>query len=109
MPRIVPDGAQGATLNVYNDSGAMVESFELGTQPPGRNEFIWTGMDDNEVRYPVGQYKFVVSTTNNGVVEEAPIFLSSNVNSVTIEPGGKLTLNLAGIGPTDMSEIVQIN
>jgi len=38
-----------------------------------------------------------------------PTFLSANVNSVTIEPGGGLTLNLAGIGPTPLEKVIQIN
>ena len=105
----IPAGADSASLSVYNDAGGLVETFDLGSQAPGRNEFIWTGLDRNDVRFPAGIYKFVVNTSDNGVIEEAPIFLSSNVNSVTIEPGGALTLNLAGIGPTAMSEVIQIN
>ncbi|NKB31965.1 MAG: flagellar biosynthesis protein FlgD [Pseudomonadales bacterium] len=105
----LPAGADDATLSVYDQSGALVDNFELAQTSPGRNEFIWTGENASGVRYPPGVYKFVVSSASDGIVEEAPVFLSSNVNSVTIEPGGSLTLNLAGIGPTSMSEVIQIN
>lgn len=105
----IPAAADSATLSVYNASGGLVDSFDLGTVTPGRNEFIWTGEDGNGQRYPAGVYKFEVNTVSEGIAEEAPIFLSSNVNSVTIDPGGSLTLNLAGIGPTPMSEVIQIN
>lgn len=105
----IPVVADAASLSVYNSSGGLVDNFDLGTISPGRNEFVWTGEDASGERYPAGIYKFEVNTSNDGVTARAPIFLSSNVNSVTIEPGGSLTLNLAGIGPTPMSDVIQIN
>jgi flagellar basal-body rod modification protein FlgD len=100
---------QASTLKVYNSNGEMVDQFALGQQTEGRKEFIWTGMDGTDQRYPQGMYTFEVQASNAGVSETLPIYLSANVNSVTIEPGGKLTLNLAGLGPRSMSDIVQIN
>lgn len=103
------DAVQSATLTVYNSNGEVVDQFALGQQAAGRKEFIWTGMDANDERYPQGLYSFTVAAANAGVTAELPVYLSANVNSVTIEPGGKLTLNLAGVGPKSMSDIVQIN
>ncbi len=105
----IPAGAESAVLNVYNSTGGLVDSFDLGEISVGRNEFIWTGEDQAGERYQAGVYRFEVNTNSKGSSESAPIYLSSNVNSVTIEPGGSLTLNLAGIGPTAMSEVIQIN
>lgn len=101
--------AQEATLSVYDDAGAVVDQFSLGQQGEGRKEFIWTGFDGNDKRFPQGNYTFEVSASRGGVSEALPVYLSANVNSVTIEPSGKLTLNLAGIGPKSMSDIIQIN
>lgn len=105
----IPVQADGATLSVYNSSGGLVDNFDLGAVQPGRNEFVWTGENAGGERYPAGVYRFEVNTSDEGIAQRAPIFLSSNVNSVTIEPGGSLTLNLAGIGPTPMSDVIQIN
>jgi flagellar basal-body rod modification protein FlgD len=101
--------SQNATLSVYSQNGQLVDQFALGQQSEGRKEFIWTGMDANDKRYPPGMYSFEVTASSGGVTTQLPIFTSANVNSVTIEPGGKLTLNLAGVGPKSMSDIVQIN
>ncbi len=105
----MPAGTESATLSVYSANGGLVDSFDLGATTPGRNEFVWTGEDQSGERYPSGVYRFEVSAGRKGAVESTPIYLSSNVNSVTIEPGGSLTLNLAGIGPTAMSKVIQIN
>ncbi|MDP1930004.1 MAG: flagellar hook assembly protein FlgD [Gammaproteobacteria bacterium] len=98
-----------ASLSVYSSSGELVDSFELGPQSSGRNEFIWTGHKANGERFPPGLYSFSVTGSMGGEATSVPIYLSANVNSVTIEPGGSLKLNLAAIGPTSLSEVIQIN
>ena len=107
----LPRSTEFAQLSVYNQSGALVESFNLGPQSEGRNEFIWTGYDANDQRFPSDEYTFRVSIpdTSGDGAEQVTTYLSANVNSVTIEPGGGLTLNLAGVGPTPLSEVIQIN
>ncbi len=98
-----------ANLSVYNRSGELVDSFQLGAQNSGRNEFIWTGENAAGERFPPGQYSFNVTGSMGGEATSVPLYLSANVNSVTIEPGGSLKLNLAGIGPTSLDEVIQIN
>jgi flagellar basal-body rod modification protein FlgD len=103
------NAVQSANLSVYNQSGELVDNFSLGQQSAGQKEFIWTGFDANEERFPAGNYFFQVNVSNAGVNQDVPIFLSANVNSVTIERGGSLTLNLAGVGKVSMADIIQIN
>lgn len=100
---------QASTLSVYNSNGELVDKFALGEQTEGRKEFIWTGSNANDERYPTGMYRFEVTSAVAGETVVQPVYLSANVNSVKIEAGGKLTLNLAGLGPRSMADIVQIN
>lgn len=100
---------QSASLMVYNEGGEIVDSFELGQQPEGQQEFIWTGTDADDERFPPGDYYFEVSASGGKEASSVPIYLSANVNSVTIEKGGALTLNLASIGKVSMDDIIQIN
>src|SRR5690606_25518754 len=100
---------QGAKLTVHSSSGEMVDQFALGDQTEGRKEFVWTGTNAQDERYPSGMYSFEVTGTVAGQTVVQPIYLSANVNSVKIEAGGKLTLNLAGLGPRSMADVVQIN
>ena len=105
----IPRSTDSAVLSVYDQAGTLVDSFNLGAQEAGRNEFIWTGTDANDQRYPSGEYTFRVAVPDGDGSKAVPTYLSANVNSVTIEPGGALTLNLAGVGPTSLSEVIQIN
>ncbi len=105
----LPAASGSVGLSVYNGQGEMVDFYDLGTQPSGRNEFIWTGKNAEDERFPPGNYSFRVTASNGGETSEVPLFLSANVNSVTIEKNGSLTLNLAGLGPKSMSDVIQIN
>lgn len=103
------NAVQSSSMTVYNAGGEIVDSFDLGQQPGGRKEFIWTGTNANDERFPPGNYFFEVSASSGGEGSSVPTYLSANVNSVTIEGGGALTLNLAGIGKVSMADIIQIN
>lgn len=105
----LPRSVDGANLSVYDQAGTLVDSFNLGPQQSGRQEFIWTGTDANNQRFPSGEYTFKVAIPDGDGAKQVPTYLSANVNSVTIEPGGSLTLNLAGIGPKSLSDVIQIN
>lgn len=100
---------QSANLTVYDNDGKLVDKFDLGPQEAGKQEFYWTGTDANDQRYPPGEYRFELSANIGGVTEAVPTYLSANVNSVTIEKSGNLTLNLAGVGSVSMSDVIQIN
>src|SRR5690554_319700 len=103
------DAVQAASLHVYDQTGTLVDSFELGPQEEGRREFIWTGYDGQDERFPPGVYHFEVTASQGGESGTVPLYLSATVNSVTIENNGKMTLNLAAIGPRSMADVVQIN
>ena len=105
----MPRSVEAATLSVYDQAGTLVDSFNLGGQESGRQEFIWTGTDANNQRFPSGEYTFKVAIPDGDGAKQVPTYLSANVNSVTIEPGGSLTLNLAGIGPKSLADVIQIN
>ncbi|MGM0632790.1 MAG: flagellar hook assembly protein FlgD [Pseudomonadota bacterium] len=101
--------SSAVTLSVFNEAGEKVDSYNLGEQPSGRNEFIWSGMDADEKRFPSGMYRFEVQASQDGESVKVPTWLSANVNSVSIGADNALTLNVAGQGPVPMEEVIQIN
>jgi len=103
------NAVQSASLAVYDKDGQLVDKFALGPQEAGKQEFYWTGTDADDQRYPSGEYRFELSASNGLETTTMPTYLSANVNSVTIEKTGNLTLNLAGVGSVSMSEVIQIN
>jgi flagellar basal-body rod modification protein FlgD len=117
----VPFSTNDMSVNIYDESGSLVDQVPVGLQPAGETVFRWDGynmeingemMDwqsNNEEGLPPGAYKFEVMASQSGENTQLETALSANVNSVTVGDDGKLTINLAGIGPVSMSDIKQYN
>lgn len=107
-------------INVYDESGSMVDQVSVGSQEPGELVFRWDGqrVEVNgellegtaaEEPLPPGEYRFEVTATQDGEATELDTALSANVNSVTMGEDGQLTLNLAGVGAVNISQVQQFN
>jgi flagellar basal-body rod modification protein FlgD len=117
----LPSSTTDMTLNIYSDSGSLVESIPLGFQSKGDMLFRWDGYNvevngelldwqsSHEEGLSAGTYTFEAMASIDGDNTELDMALSHNVNSVTLEDSGDLTLNLAGVGPVSMSQIKQFN
>ncbi len=117
----VPATTGDVSVNIYAKNGTLVESISLGEQQAGELVMRWDGMSmevngelldwesDHENGLPSGTYRFEVTASINGTATELATSLSANVNSVTIGANGALVLNLAGIGPVNMSDVKQFN
>jgi flagellar basal-body rod modification protein FlgD len=117
----LPASTSDVKVSIYSKNGALVDTIPLGFQTKGEMVFRWDGMfmeANGELLdwqsslpegAPPGQYKFVVTAGIDGSPTELDTALSANVNSVTIGKSGKLTLNLAGIGPVSISDVKQFN
>lgn len=117
----LPASTSDMQINIYGANGALVESIPMGYQPKGEVVFRWDGMyleangeildwqSSNPTGVAPGTYRFEVMASVNGEPTQLDTALSANVNSVTIGAGGKLTLNLAGIGPVSMADVKQFN
>ena len=116
----VPESTSELNLSIYTKSGSLVGQVPLGVQEAGELVFRWDGqyMEVNgelldwaagEEPMPPGEYTFEVNTHIDGEAEQLPTSLSANVNSVTLNPDGSITLNLAGVGAVDISEVTQFN
>jgi len=117
----VPSSASDVSINIYSESGNLVDQFSLGVQPAGELVLRWDGKNleangeifdqstQNPDGLPAGNYRFEVSTNIDGEETQLDTALSANVNSVTVGANGVLTLNLAGVGAVTLAEVRQFN
>lgn len=101
----------GVNVKVYNESGELVKSLDLGDQPSGTFKFSWDGTNNAGQGQPPGVYYFEATGRKNGATTESlPMHMTVNVDSVTLGKGnGGLLLNLSGMGTVDFDQIVSIN
>lgn len=116
----LPASTKDLKIDIYNASGALTASVPIGTASAGESTFRWDGQNvevdgklldwtaGDKVAAP-GTYTFKVTATQDGKETQLATKLSANVNSVTLGTDGKVVLNLAGVGPVDMSKVTQFN
>lgn len=107
-------------MNIYDESGALVQKIPVGKVSQGEMVFRWDGQnlevngelldwEAGDAAAAAGEYKFEITADQNGKNEALKTSLSANVNSVTIGENGALILNLAGVGAVDASKVKQFN
>jgi len=52
--------ASQAKISVYNSSGDLVRTVDLGQQTSGEQNYVWDGKDNNGVQLPEGKYQMKV-------------------------------------------------
>ena len=115
----LPASTTDMTINIYGDTGELVESIPLGAQSAGNIVFRWDGnrielngqLNSWESENPLaaGDFSFEVVASQDGEMQQLDTALTANVNSVTVDENNQLILNLAGIGPVSLADVKQFN
>jgi flagellar basal-body rod modification protein FlgD len=96
--------AADVQISVFDDAGALVDSFSLGSQSAGDVNFDW----QLEEGMKLGGYRIEASANIDGSPTSVPVFVGMNVNSVTLGQNGVgMKVNFEG-GSVSLDEIKQI-
>lgn len=101
---VLPVSSSNVYVNVYDDTGAVVNRINMGQQEAGNISFMWDGKDASGNTLPPGTYKFEAQATYEGETKALYTLLPANVDSVTLG-GSELMLNLAGLGSVPLSHV----
>ncbi len=106
----VPRAVNDLVLEVQNEVGQVVKTYQLNAQSKGDLPFNWDGTDENGNALPGGAYRFVAKAHVDGVLNQFDTYIASNVDSVTINKNGQpLTLNVSGFGKVSINDIKTIS
>lgn len=103
--------ASDVRIKVYNSSGSLVDTMQLGAVAQGEHEFAWQMKfdEDGNPEHPPGDYTFVVERIEDDDEYKAvDTNLAYRVNSVTLgENGIGMTVN-TNAGTFSMDDVKQI-
>jgi flagellar basal-body rod modification protein FlgD len=95
------------TVSIRDASGKEVQKVDLGKQEAGVLPVVWDGSTKDGGWAKDGNYTFEVNASYDGQTVKAQSLSFGIVGSVTTAAGG-VKLNLSGLGPVDVKEVVQI-
>lgn len=105
----LPSSTGNLSVSIFNQSGELVNRFNLGQQSAGSIPFLWDGTNSNGEKMPFDDYTIKAEANLKGTATQVTTLLSSNVNSVSISQTGAITLNLSGMGSVPLEDVREIN
>ncbi len=105
----LPGSTSNLSLSIFNPGGDLGRRIEMGPQSAGEKSFTWDGENNSGELMPPGDYRIKAEASFDGENEQLATQLSANVDSVSLEDGGKVTLNLAGRGSVPLSDVRRVN
>ncbi|MBO7926721.1 MAG: flagellar hook assembly protein FlgD [Pseudoalteromonas nigrifaciens] len=94
-------------LRIEDESGQLVRTIDLGSQPAGAVRFAWDGKNEAGERLPPGEYKIKAEGSTNGEFSSLPIATFKNIESVNINGANGIIINTkeGAVRLTDVAEI----
>ncbi len=93
---------------IKDSSGNVVDTMNLGSLPSGQSAINWNGQTSAGTTAPDGQYTFTVTAANGSAAVTATALSVGLVSSVSNSATAGIQLNVANVGPTNYSDVLQI-
>ncbi len=103
----VANATSGLTINIYDKSGQLVRSQQMGSQSAGVVDFSWDGRNDDGEQLGAGDYAIEAIAQTGGESIELGTLLAEKVESVTLGNEG-VTLDLASNRSVPLSGVKQV-
>lgn len=106
---VLPSTSTTTSVNVYDSTGTIVRTIDMGEQKAGNASFTWDGKDDAGQTLATGNYSFKATGSLDGTNTGLTTYLPATVTSVTMGSAGTaMTLNLANGENIALSKVQQI-
>jgi len=106
---VLPSTSTTTTVKIYDSTGSVVRTLDLGQQKAGNASFTWDGKDDAGNPLESGNYSFKATGSLEGTSTGLTTYLPATVTSVTMGSAGtSMTLNLANGSNIALSKVQQI-
>jgi flagellar basal-body rod modification protein FlgD len=104
----LPQSTHKALINIYDGSGSLVNTIDLGAQSSGQLKFSWNGETSDGSPAPTGRYEFRAEyATDKNETQAATTLINAKIDSVGFKEG-KVILNTADGQAHDFASVSQI-
>ena len=105
----LPNYSSNVAVNIYDQSGQLVNRIDLGEQLQGTVPFAWDGMTFGGVHASAGQYRMEVEVVEGAQSFIYPTLMYGAVSGLDLGGvGEEMQVDVQGIGQVPFSSINQI-
>lgn len=107
----LPANASSVEVNIYNEAGALVKTYENSPTEPGDHKLSWDFTDSNGSKLPVGNYRFEVNAkSNSGEDMTLTTYKFGTIDGIRFtEQGALMMIGGASYLPSDILELINPN
>lgn len=106
---VLPVSSGQVRVTITTPTGEPVRSIDLGASAAGDRRFQWDGLTASGEPAPAGYYSVRADAAIDGAAVALETLVDTQVESVTLERNaGGMTLNLRGLGATNINDVRQI-
>ena len=96
-------------VGIYDSSGQLVKTMNLGAQGQGMVPISWDGVTDTGTNAPAGIYQIKALANDNGSTQALGTYVASNISSVTVDSTNQqIMLNTSTGDSIKLSDVKQI-
>ena len=96
-------------IGIYDSSGQLVKTMNLGAQDKGMVPISWDGVTDAGSNAPGGIYQIKALANDNGSTQAMSTYVASNISSVTVDSTNQqIMLNTSTGDSIKLSDVKQI-
>jgi flagellar basal-body rod modification protein FlgD len=96
------------TVSIYNSSGSLVNTLDLGVQSAGTVPFTWNGQNASGTAQPAGSYTIKAQVGSGSSATAATTEVAAQVLSISPNTSNGIMLNLQGLGQVGLTQVQQI-
>ncbi|HID81004.1 MAG TPA: flagellar hook assembly protein FlgD [Chromatiales bacterium] len=105
----LPASASQITMSVFDESGNLIRTADLGTKPAGQHNFSWDGQTNEDSRAAAGKYTIKIEYGSGENAAAAEVLIQNKIASVNFAAsGGQISLTTVDGQSLKFSDIRQI-
>ncbi|PIP79418.1 MAG: flagellar biosynthesis protein FlgD [Gammaproteobacteria bacterium CG22_combo_CG10-13_8_21_14_all_40_8] len=105
----VTSAVSQATLSITDENGQTIRTISLGQQTGPEVKWEWDGKDEAGNQVAEGVYHINFTGKIKDETTQFPTLVAAQVDSVSLGGVQGVVLNLAGLGPVNLSDVSRIN
>ena len=105
---VLAEDATSLEVAIKDKNGNTLRTLDLGEQSKGTVEFTWDGKDADGNAITGGPFTLAAVAKVDGLPQSVSTQVWAPVSSVSLANGTTPTLQVAGIGPTQLSAVHQV-
>ncbi len=97
------------TITITDEAGQTIRTISLGDSPGPEVSWEWDGKNENGTQVSAGIYQIAFTGQQRDETVQFPTLVAAQVDSVSLGGVQGVVLNLAGLGPVNLSDVSRIN